>query len=156
MNATRRNFFLKAGTALSFPLAAGGSDARPDEPDAAASIRRMQQKLARAINDATGRAAALFASGKLPAELAAVTRLQPADFGEYDAIETAADGQSARATLHCLVETRVPIAAESTLIEMARAQGEGFIRSTDRKMLELIYVRHAGTWKIKTLAMREP
>ena len=133
---------------------------RPGAPDHAKSIhvksiRQLQQALAREMNDASGRGAELFAAGKLPAELAGVTRLLPADFGEHDAVEIAADGLTARATLHCAVETQVPIAAEGTLIEMARAQGEGFVRATACRMLDMLCVREGETWKIKTLAMHE-
>ena len=104
--ATRRKFFTKAGTALSLPLAAGAAameplagDARAGALDPVTSIRRLQQALAREMNGATGRAAELFAAGKLPAALAGVTRILPADFGEHDAVEIAADGRTAHATL---------------------------------------------------------
>ena len=157
--ATRRSFFAKAGTALALPLAAGAATADPGAPEGASdpvkAIRRLQQALAREINDATGREAQLFTAGKLPAELVGVTRLLPADFGEHDAIEVGADGRSARATVHCAVETQVPIAAEGTLIEMARAQGEGFVRAKACKVLDMACVCTGGTWKIKALAMRE-
>ena len=159
--ATRRNFFVKAGTALSVPLAAGASTTDPDALDPVESIRRLQRALAREINEsheingAGGRGADLFAAGKWPAELAGVTRLLPADFGEHDAVEIATDGRTAHATLHCAVETRVPIAAEGTLIEMARAQGEGFVRATACGMLDMVCVREGQTWKIKTLAIHE-
>ncbi len=147
MTASRRNFFLKAGTALSLPLAAGASAIEPEsagETDPVKSIRRLQQSLAREI-----------AAGKPPAALARVTRIQAADFGAHDIVEIAGDGRTVRAILHCSVETRVPIAAEGTLIEMARAQGEGFVCSTNCTMLEMVCVREGTTWKIKTLAMRE-
>lgn len=145
---TRRNFFLKASAALSLPLAAASEPSvAHDDMD---SIRRLHQTLASAINDDTARASDLFADGNLPAALATVTRLQPADFGQHDTIEIAPDARTAHATFHCVIETRVPIAAEGTLIEMARAQGEGFIRSTSSRMLEFLYVRDADTWKIKT------
>ncbi len=119
------------------------------------SIRQLQQALAREINDASGRGAELFAAGKLPAELVGVTRLLPADFGEHNAVEIDTDGLTARATLHCTVETQVPIAAEGTLVEMARAQGEGFVRAAACKVLAMVCVRERGTWKIKTLAMHD-
>jgi hypothetical protein len=161
--ATRRNFFVKAGTALALPLAAGAATTdlvtREDPPlgtlDPVKSIRRLQQALAREINDATGLTSELFAGGKVPAELAGVTRLLPADFGEHDAVEIATDGRTARATVHCAVETQVPIAAEGTLIEMARAQGEGFVRTTACRVLDMVCVRAGETWKIKAFAMHE-
>jgi hypothetical protein len=161
--ATRRKFFVKAGTALSIPLAAGASAMEPvlagtvppAALDHANSIRRLQQALAREIHDASGRASELFAAGKLPTSLAGVTRILPADFGEHDVVEIAADGLTARATLHCSVQTQVPIEGEGTLIEMARAQGEGFVRSASRQLLEMACVRQRGAWKIKTLTMRD-
>ena len=154
---------MKAGTALSLPLAAGAStmdpvvagNARPGSLNSVTSIRQLQQALAREINGGSGGGAELFAEGKWPTELAGVTRLLPADFGEHDALEIAADGRTAHATLHCAVETQVPIAAEGTLIEMARAQGEGFVRATSCRMLDMVCVRERGTWKIKKLAVRK-
>jgi hypothetical protein len=58
-------------------------------------------------------------------------------------------------TLHCAVETQVPIAAQGTLIEMARAQGEGFVRATACRVLDMVCEREGATWKIKTLVMHE-
>ncbi len=155
--ATRRNFFLKAGTALSLPVAAGGaSSLRPvDSVEDVQSLRRLQQALAREINNATGRAAALFTTRELPAGLDNVTRLLPADFGEHDAIEIAADGRTSHVTLRCTVETKTPIRAQGTLIEMARAQGEGFVGATSCRTLDMVCVREAGSWKIKALATRD-
>ena len=167
-NATRRKFFVKAGTALSLPLAAAASAAEPltaggvptGPRDAVTPVRQLKQALARELNAAResnggSSAAELFTAGKLPAALAGVTRLLPTDFGESDALEIAADGLTAAAAFYYAVETSVPIAAEGTLIEMARAQGEGFVRTTVYRTLDLVCVCERGTWKIEALAIRE-
>jgi len=156
MKPTRRSFFTKASAALALPLATGAfSQAPVAAADDVTSVRRLQQALAREINGATGHAAELFAGGTLPLALAGVIGLQPMDFGEHDFIEIAADGRTARATFRCAVESHIPIAAEGTLIDMARAQGEGFTRSKAYRILDMVYVRARGTWKIDVLSMHE-
>jgi hypothetical protein len=162
-DSSRRRFFFKAGAALSAPLAAGtvvaGSADSPGSATAAVetlrdieAIRKLQQNLAREINAGTAeRAAAHFVRLMDATTLAGIRRLTPADFGETDLIEIEPDGLSARARFHCKVETETPIEAGGTLVEMARQQGEGFVRRCETRVLEADYSRRDGCWKIEQL-----
>jgi len=169
--SSRRRFFVRAGAALAVPLAAAGAGAaqaavaddaaslgaRLAAHDDLAAIRSLRQTFARAIGDGGGeglgdlfvdrRAAAAAAAG-----FAGVRRLAPADFGEHDRVEIAADGRTARAEAHCTVETETALDADGTLAEMARAQGEGFVRRAGRRVLVIDYVRQGETWKIASAA----
>jgi hypothetical protein len=163
-DSSRRGFFLKAGAALSAPLVAcAGAPGHPN-PMAPAdktfgdvdAIRKLQQNLAREINTASGAAAAAcFVRAADAAALAGVSGLVPADFGERDVVEIEPGGRAARAEFHCTVETRTPIEARGTLAEMARQQGEGFVRRRATRVLEARYTMHEGRWKIERLRFRD-
>jgi hypothetical protein len=84
-----------------------------------------------------------------------ITRLAGDPLGEPATIEVSADGATASATLPCVVETETAIeGAGDTLIEMARAQGEGVLRRTERAVLETTCVKPGGTWKIVAARLR--
>lgn len=160
--STRRRFFWKAGAALSAPLAIGTAKAAVPEHDEAAadlkslgdidSIRRLQIDLTSRLNSGTTSTLDdLFVGSADTAALAGIRRIAPADYGERDLIELAPDGRSAHAKFHCAVETQAPINAEGTLVEMARQQGDGFVRRQEARVLEADYVLQGGRWKIEHL-----
>lgn len=68
--------------------------------------------------------------------------------GEPDAIEIAADGQSATGLFHCAVESETAILQDCTLAQMAHAQGGGFVRRTERHVLRVEYAKTGGAWAI--------
>lgn len=164
--STRRRFFWKAGAALSAPLGIGAAEAAAakDGDSAAAlkslgeidAIRRLQIDLASRLNSgAASTLDDLFVGSAGPAALAGIRRIAPADFGERDLIELAADGRSAHARFHCAVETQAPIDAEGTLAEMARQQGDGFVHRQEARVLEADYMVLDGRWRIERLRFRE-
>jgi len=65
-----------------------------------------------------------------------------------DTIEIAADDKSAIGRFHCAVELETAIAQDCTLAQMAREQGSGFIRRTERCVLNVKYVKASGAWAI--------
>lgn len=161
--STRRRFFLGAGAVLAAPAAvtasaAGGNaghgalEARLAALEDERAIRELQRAYVRHVNSRAP-AAELFADP-------ACARLDPAPrelvvdaFGE---IEIAADRTSAVATCACVVSIAEPIAAPGcTLVDMARAQGEGVLRRTERRILEQTFVRRAGVWKLERAALRD-
>jgi hypothetical protein len=166
-DSSRRRFFFKAGAALSVPLTAGVAGAGAvDQPGSMAAtdemrrdveaIRKLQQNLAREINAASvAGAAAYFVRTEDAAALAGISRLVPADFGEHDLVEIEPGGVAARAEFHCSVETRTPIEASGTLVDMARQQGEGFVRRRETRVLEARYAMREGRWKIERLRFRD-
>jgi hypothetical protein len=85
---------------------------------------------------------------------ASVRQLLPSGFGEQERIEVAADGQSARATIRCAVQSEKEIGPNCTLVQMARQQGEGLLRQTEQRVLESEYRRQGGVWKIAKSVFR--
>ena len=138
---TRRSFMTVAGAALSAPVAAAASSSwlppSGGRRDALATrLAHLEDVHAiRALNQAY-----LIERG--------MSGLSPADFGEHDIIEIAEDRQTATARLHVIVHTETPLDADCTLVEMARAQGEGVVRLSSPSALEITYARRGGTWTI--------
>jgi hypothetical protein len=138
---TRRSFFATAGATLAVPLAATA---------ALAGERDDAEYLA-------GRRSALEDVNAIRALLAAVLA-EPARLGldagahiaadHNDAIAIAADG-TATARVPCTVETATPIDSCGTLVEMARLQGDGVVRRSERRVLASTFVKRNGTWHIE-------
>ena len=69
-------------------------------------------------------------------------------------IEVAADRQTATARLHVTVHSETAIDPDCTLVEMAKLQGEGVVRSSEPAVLENTYVRRDGVWRIQRVTNR--
>jgi hypothetical protein len=76
-------------------------------------------------------------------------RVTSDEFGAHDTITVAANGQSATAVLHCTVEAERAIGPECPLLDMARQQGGGVLRRTERGLFEHACVKQDGVWKIQ-------
>ena len=162
---------------VSAPLAVAGADVSPGSVEDDTSlearladledvnaIRQLHQTYARLINRSAGRAHAevvdrlhdevvkLFAAASEAEVDVSITSLSADRFGEADVIELATDRQSATGRFHCIVQTETAIGPSCTLVEMARAQGEGFVRRSQRRVIEAAYVKQAGVWKIRRTA----
>lgn len=156
-NSTRRSF-LKRGALLAAPLAAvapaamfaeGGLKTRLARLENEAAIREVHQTWLRSINSGTADGANPLASdfeGIAPEEI--VRGISVDHVGEPDAIEVAANGKSAAGRFHCAVEIETAIAQDCTLAQMAHAQGSGFVRRTERRVLNVKYVKSADAWSI--------
>ena len=72
---------------------------------------------------------------------------------EADANVALTSDDSASAHVACTVETATPIEDCGTLVEMARAQGEGFVTRSERRMLRGTFVKRDGIWKIATMEL---
>lgn len=143
--ATRRRFFLGAGAAaLAAPAALGAvPGAASNGADEGAAL---EARLA-ALEDAT-------ALRELQREHA--RQLSARELHDI-AIEIAGDRRTATARATCLVVIESPIEAPGcTLVDMARAQGEGVLRRSERRMLEQTFVRRDGVWKMDRAELREP
>jgi hypothetical protein len=160
--STRRRFLCGAGAALSAPLTAaainispanGGSppsaEPRPGNLEEVNAIRKLQQDFARLVNRRAHKAVAgLFAVPSKAGVDAAITGLSADPVGEDDVIELAPDRQSATGLFHCTVQTETAIGPACTLVDMARAQGDGFVERSQPCVFEVAYVKQAGAWKI--------
>jgi hypothetical protein len=134
--STRRGFIQAAGAAL--PFAAAGVPIHATARSEAQDARLEDVDAIRALNQ----------------EFAKARGLEPVDFGEQDVIEVAADRQSATALLHCTVNIDQPIGPDAPLVEMAREQGGGVVRRSERGVFEHEYARRDGTWTIRRSVYR--
>jgi hypothetical protein len=150
--------FLKRGALLAAPLAAAvpavmaddGLKARLARLENEAAIRELHQTWLRVVNAGEGDAATpLFADAQDGVASDQIVRNIAADHsGEPDAIEIAAEGNRAAGRFHCAVEIENAIAQNCTLARMAHAQGGGFVRRTERRVLKVEYVKADGAWAI--------
>lgn len=149
-DSTRRSF-LKSGALLAAPLAAAvpavlvaddGLRARLARLEDEAAIREVHQGWLRRINVSAG------AGTDVAARDQAVRSIAADHAGEPDAIEIATDGKSGVGRFHCAVEIENAIAQDCTLARMAHAQGGGFFRRTERRVLKVEYVKADGSWAI--------
>jgi len=167
--STRRSFFWKAGATLSAPLAlttarASGSSAegtgaletRLANLEEVNAIRELHQNYASHINAREHEAIVRLFAAPSEAQIdASIRNLSADDFGEHDVIEVAADRNTATAHFHCTVQTETAIEPSCPLVEMARQQGEGVIRASEKRVLEVTYVKESGAWKIHSSAYAE-
>ena len=155
--STRRSF-LKRGALLAAPLAAAvpaaaladdGLTARLTRLEDEAAIRELHQTWLRRINTGAGGAALpLIADPEGAASDEAVRSIAADHAGQPEAIEVAADGKSAAGWFPCAVGIETTIAQDCTLARMAHAQGGGFVRRTERRVLKVEYVKAGGAWAI--------
>jgi hypothetical protein len=161
--STRRSF-LKGGALLAAPLAAAMPAAivaddelktRLARLENEAAIRKLHQTWLRRINTRTDHptragdaATQLFADPEGSAFDPAVRSIAADHAGEPDTIEIAADGKRAAGRFQCAVEIETAIAQDCTLARMAHAQGGGFVRRTERRVLKVEYVKASGAWAI--------
>jgi len=162
-STSSRRTFLKHGAILAVPLAAAAAPAavladdglkeRLAKLEDQSAIRELHQNWLRDINranhsEASPAATTLFADADDAARGRLVRGIAADRFGELDAIEVAPDGRRAAGRFHCIVETETPIAKDCTLAQMAHAQGSGFVRSTERRVLNVEYAKTNAAWSI--------
>ncbi len=156
MNSTRRSF-LKSGAILAAPLAAApaavlgddGWKARLARLEDEAAIRKLHQGWLRQVNAGAGDAPRpLFADPEGTAFGERVHSIAADHSGEPDTIEVSPDGKSAAGRFPCAVEIQTTIPQDCTLARMAHAQGGGFVRRTERRLLKVEYVKACDTWTI--------
>ncbi|HVJ29210.1 MAG TPA: hypothetical protein VNA66_02795, partial [Gammaproteobacteria bacterium] len=133
---TRRSFFGHAGAALAAPLAAVASPAPSAGDDLAARLATLEDS-----NAIRALLTALLVDPKRLG-LGASVRSLAADRDEAIAI---APDDSATVRLACTVETGTPIENCGTLVEMARLQGDGVLKRSERGVLTGTFVKREGT-----------
>jgi hypothetical protein len=157
-----RRTFLKHGAILAVPLAAAaapaavladdGLKARLAKLEDEAAIREVHQSWLRHVNSGDGAAVAGDAVMLRIADADAVVRIARRIAADHaaqpDAIEVAPDGKSATGRFHCVVEIETPLANDSTLAQMAHAQGSGFVRRSERRVLQVDYAKANGAWSV--------
>lgn len=151
-DSSSRRSFLKRGALLAAPVAAGapalalGADdtrARLQRLEDESAIRNLHQSWLRKIN-----------AGSRDAALGEAVRRVTTDHAAPDLIDITADGTRARGRFHCTVEREDVLERDSTLAQMAHAQGTGFVSRIERRMLEVEYAKGADGWFIESAKFR--
>ncbi len=151
-----RRMFLKGGALLAAPIAAASATAlalakdhtsddlnvRVRRLEDEAAIREVHQSWLRQIN--AGRGIVLLGGS--------VTRVTADHAGRADRLEIATDGNGATGRFDCVVDLETRLPEDSTLGQMAHAQGTGTVRNTERLMLTVEYARKSGVWTIEKVA----
>jgi hypothetical protein len=141
---TRRRFFGGAA-ALATPLAGGAAvtsddlSARLTALEDEKAIRALLQDWARGVG-----------AGKVAAPAANIHGLTL----DTDVSIAVAENGTARASAPCVIETATPIDGDETLVEMARQQGDGVIRRTERRVLHGSFVKQDGFWHLANVQLR--
>src|SRR5688572_9714956 len=137
MRTTTRRRFFGGAAALATPLAAAtavaGDDlaARLAALEDANAIRALLRRHVEGIN--------------AHARAAPEIHVRSVSLDADATVDVATDG-TARAQVLCTVETATPIADDSTLVQMARLQGEGVVRRSERRVLNCTFAKHDGIW----------
>jgi hypothetical protein len=84
---------------------------------------------------------------------AAVYRITADHAGAADRIELAADHRSAVGYFDYAVELETLLVRDSTLAQMAHAQGHGVTRRTERKLVTVDYTKANGSWRIAKVTL---
>ncbi len=118
-----------------------------------AAIRELHQTWLRRINISvegypSGRHRARCSRAEGAAADQGVRNIAADHTGEPDAIDVAADGTRAVGRFQCAVEIENAITQDCTLALMAHAQGSGFVRRGERRVLKVEYVKTDGAWAI--------
>ncbi|HZF28807.1 MAG TPA: hypothetical protein VE907_06805 [Gammaproteobacteria bacterium] len=167
VDSARRRFIWNAGAALSAPLAVVASSASAsttsDESslntrlamlEDANAIREVARAYVKHVNAGAHAEVASLCTDPAAARLDGIRALTADPHGHDDAIDIAADRRTATARISHAAETERPIEPPCPLVEMARAQGGGVTRKTERGVLEGSFVKIDGVWKIERAAFR--
>jgi lysozyme family protein len=169
--STRRSF-LKSSAILAAPLAAAvpaaviaedGLKARLARLEDEAAIRELHQSWLRRVNtidaaesEAGDATASLLANSQRTGSDQTVRSIAADHSGEPDAIKVAADGARATGRFYCAVEIGFTIPKDTTLAQMAHAQGGGFVQRTERRVLKVEYTKAGGGWAIASAELTPP
>ena len=156
-----RRAFLKGGAIAAAPLAIAVPAAAMAESEHRARAQRLQDEAEiRTLHQAWLRkvaasadASALFIRPDASRLSKSVRGVSADHAGDEDRIDVAADGLRASARFAALVELEIELPRDSTLAQMAHAQGEGVVRHSEPRTLHASYVKARGAWAISRLVL---
>ena len=168
--SSRRSFIRTAGATLSAPLAVATVNASPVPPEPGEgdglearlahledvnAIRALNQTYSKHLNaGAREEVTALFVDASDARVDPQIRGVAPDGFGEQDVVQVAADRSTATGLVYCTVHVESPIDPESPLVDMARQQGGGVVKRTERGVFENVYSKRDGVWKFQRSTYR--
>jgi len=160
----RRSFVRSVGAALSAAtgsVLAASPGAEPSDIDIRSrlarledldEIRRLHDTYVQHLNEgAQDDVVRLFAEGAHVEFSHTHVQTQP---HPHNVIDVASDGLTASARFRCTVHAETDVGPDCPLVEMARLQGGGVVRSVETGVFENTYVRENEVWKIRRLSYR--
>ena len=155
----RRHFFLRGGAALADREAIrqlhiafmGRMEAHAYE--AAAQLFAEQAELRLGEVSAEGSAIGTVLAEQYRHQRAASlhSAYRPNSAQEQDVVTVSADQQHATALYHVDVRLTCPLQGNSTLVQMARLQGQMAVQRWESGHIEASYVKARGEWKMASL-----
>ena len=96
----------------------------------------------------------LFGSGLTGKQIEPAPGFGPDPAQRRDIVEVAADRKSASGHFPYSMQVGAPMTGDSSLVEMARLQGEGIVKWWEGGTCEVSYVKVDSAWKIRRLEYR--
>jgi hypothetical protein len=152
--STDRRSFLKSGALVAAPLAVAAPVAALAADDSRAKLARLEDERAiealhrrflRHVNGA-GDASQTMTSGAL--DLGEGLRSVAEDMHQDVTLELSDDSLSATARCTCLVEREIAFTGDTTVERMARFQGQGSHRHTERRVLATHFAKSQDGWRV--------
>jgi len=95
-----------------------------------------------------------FASGGTGRKIVPAPGFETDPAQPLDIVEVAGDRKTATGQFPYSMQVGAPMTGDSSLVEMARLQGEGIVKWWESGIQEVFYVKKGNTWTIKKLEYR--
>jgi hypothetical protein len=151
----RRSFLWKASAAVSATLASTLAPAAPSSPpdtDDVQAIRDLQRAFGERFDPRRPEATAALLADRAEVQLEGLVRISGETAFE---VEVAPNRRTATARFGCAAQAESALAFPSSVVEMAKHQGEGCTRAWREGVFESAYVREGAAWKISRLGYRD-
>ncbi len=95
-----------------------------------------------------------FASGRTGRKIEPAAGFEPDPEQQMDRVEVAGDRKTATGQFPYSIQVGAPMTGDSSLVEMARLQGEGIVHWWESGIHAVSYVKSDNAWKIRKLEYR--